>query len=137
MTDFILSGEDRQKIIDAQETTMAALERIEIDTKQLRKDLAEREAEIAKLRDYLHELACLGNGDIYGNSIGNCLAREALSTPPSTSYLEQWEKEKYGEPVAWIRFRSDGCYEGPIMDSQIEDVRKHSGVWKPLYARKD
>ncbi len=66
---------------------------------KLRADLAEREAEIAKLREYLHELACLGNGDIYGNSIGNCLAIEALATPQSTSYLEQWEKDCYGEPV--------------------------------------
>ena len=39
------------------------------------------------------------------------------------------------KPVAWIRFCSDGCYEGPIMDEQIEDVRKNSGAWTPLYAR--
>ena len=37
------------------------------------------------------------------------------------------------KPVAWIRFCSDGCYEGPIMDEQIEDVRKNSGAWTPLY----
>lgn len=39
------------------------------------------------------------------------------------------------KPVAWIRFCSDGCYEGPIMDEQIEDVRKKSGAWTPLYVR--
>ena len=39
------------------------------------------------------------------------------------------------KPVAWVRFCSDGCYEGPIMDEQIEDVRKNSGAWTPLYAR--
>jgi hypothetical protein len=39
------------------------------------------------------------------------------------------------KPVAWIRFRSDGCFEGPVMDEQIEDVRKNSGAWTPLYAR--
>ena len=39
------------------------------------------------------------------------------------------------KPVAWIRFCSDGCYEGPVMDEQIEDVRKNSGAWTPLYAR--
>lgn len=38
------------------------------------------------------------------------------------------------EPVAWVRFRSDGGYEGPIMDFAIEEVRKKSGVWTPLYA---
>lgn len=37
-------------------------------------------------------------------------------------------------PVAWIRFCSDGCYEGPIMDCAMEDVRKKSGAWTPLYA---
>ena len=38
------------------------------------------------------------------------------------------------KPVAWVRFCSDGCYEGPIMDEKIEDVRKKSGAWTPLYA---
>jgi len=38
-----------------------------------------------------------------------------------------------GGPVAWVRFCSDGAYEGPIMDSQMEDVRKKSGAWTPLY----
>ena len=34
-----------------------------------------------KLRKVLLRLACLGNGDQYGNSIGNCIAQEALSLP--------------------------------------------------------
>lgn len=33
----------------------------------------------AKMRKVLLRLACLGNGDQYGNSIGNCIAQEALS----------------------------------------------------------
>jgi hypothetical protein len=37
-------------------------------------------------------------------------------------------------PVLWIRWRSDGGYEGPIMDANIEEVRKRSGAWTPLYA---
>lgn len=37
------------------------------------------------------------------------------------------------EPVAWIRYCSDGTYEGPIANSAIDDVRKKSGVWTPLY----
>ena len=39
----------------------------------------EARAEIEKLRSALHRLACLGNGDRYGNSIGNDIAREALA----------------------------------------------------------
>ena len=33
------------------------------------------------MRKVLLRLACLGNGDQYGNSIGNCIAQEALSLP--------------------------------------------------------
>ena len=38
-----------------------------------------------KLRKVLLRLACLGNGDQYGNSIGNCIAQEALSLPDLAS----------------------------------------------------
>jgi hypothetical protein len=34
------------------------------------------------------------------------------------------------EVVAYIRFCSDGCYEGPLR--KIDDVRKRSGVWSEL-----
>lgn len=37
-----------------------------------------------------------------------------------------------GEPVAWVRFCSDGCYEGPIMNCSMEEIRKTSGAWTPL-----
>ena len=38
-------------------------------------------------------------------------------------------------PLAWIRLRSDGLYEGPIADcdSRIDDLRKASGAWTPLH----
>ena len=38
-----------------------------------------------KMRKVLLRLACLGNGDQYGNSIGNCIAQEALSLPDLAS----------------------------------------------------
>lgn len=38
------------------------------------------------------------------------------------------------QPVAWIRFCSNGAIEGPLLDSQIEDVRRKSGAWTPLIA---
>ena len=38
------------------------------------------------------------------------------------------------EPVAWIRY-CDGSYEGPIMHNLMEDVRKKSGAWTPLFER--
>lgn len=38
-------------------------------------------------------------------------------------------------PAAWVRFRSDGGFEGPIMDSdeRMCDTRRKSGAWPPLY----
>jgi hypothetical protein len=98
------------------------------------KDLAEREAEIATYRDVLHKLACLGNGKAYGNSFGNDIAREALSTPQSTSYLEQWEKERFGEPVGYFDQEYMG---GPVIFTQVNYSEKdREGVF-PLYARKE
>jgi len=38
-----------------------------------------------------------------------------------------------GKPVAWIRFTSTGGFEGPLHNCQIDDVRKASGAWTPLY----
>lgn len=35
-------------------------------------------------------------------------------------------------PVFWYRLRSDGGFEGPIHNSQIEEARKQSGAWIPL-----
>ena len=45
----------------------------------LREQLAALAEQNEKLRKVLLRLACLGNGDQYGNSIGNCIAQEALS----------------------------------------------------------
>ncbi|HEP6431533.1 TPA: Lar family restriction alleviation protein [Burkholderia cenocepacia] len=38
-------------------------------------------------------------------------------------------------PIAWVRFRSDGGFEGPIMDSdeRMCDTRRKSGAWSPLF----
>jgi hypothetical protein len=79
--------------------------------------LAEREAENLKLREVL---------GMFPNTLhpcpeSECLCsqceavrskREALSTPPSTSYLEMWEREKYGEPIVFcagvqVEFQED------------------------------
>lgn len=40
------------------------------------------------------------------------------------------------EPVAWVRFCSDGCYEGPLMNSNpaMDGARRTSGAWTPLFA---
>lgn len=38
------------------------------------------------------------------------------------------------QPLFWYRPRSDGGYEGPLHNGQIEDIRKASGAWVPLFA---
>ena len=60
-------------------------------------------------------------------------AQEIAAYELTVSNLRE-QLEARGVPVAWIRYCSDGSYEGPIMDSRMEDVRKNSGVWTPLYA---
>ena len=52
---------------------------------QLQKQLAALAEQNEKMRKVLLRLACLGNGDQYGNSIGNCIAQEALSLPDLAS----------------------------------------------------
>ena len=47
----------------------------------LHEQLAALAEQNEKMRKVLLRLACLGNGDQYGNSIGNCIAQEALSLP--------------------------------------------------------
>lgn len=52
-------------------------------------------AQAAELRRRLEQLACLGNGDRPGNSIGNTIAQEALRITPSqaTARLKALEEE--------------------------------------------
>ena len=70
----VLRASSRSKL-----ETIANLER------QANAVLTEERAALAeqneKMRKVLLRLACLGNGDQYGNSIGNCIAQEALSLP--------------------------------------------------------
>ena len=52
---------------------------------KMQEQLAALAEQNAKMRKVLLRLACLGNGDQYGNSIGNCIAQEALSLPDLAS----------------------------------------------------
>ena len=50
-------------------------------------------------------------------------ARAALAAQPVAGAVA---------PMFWYRPCSNGLYEGPLHDAQIEDVRKRSGAWVPL-----
>lgn len=62
-----------------------------------------------KLKDALFEkIACLGNGDIHGNSFGNDLGKEGLAIQPDDSALKAW----LGEPVASMEEALDAMVDG-------------------------
>jgi hypothetical protein len=92
----------------------------------------EREAEIAKLRGLLIRYRTETPAGHQPHMICH-VVDEALSTPPSVTYLEQWERERYGEPVAWrkeLEFE-DGTKEWKFMPINI------LANGEPIYARKD
>lgn len=60
------------------------------------------------------------------------LAERDTTIEAQAAEIEQLRKAQ-GDPLFWYRPRSDGLYEGPIHNAQIEKVRKESGGWKPLY----
>lgn len=62
------------------------------------KEITEQQAEAIRLKDAaLEKIACIGNGDSHGNSIGNCLAIDALAIQPSPEILQARD-----EPVAYL-----------------------------------
>ncbi len=61
-----------------------------------------------KMRKVLLRLACLGNGDQYGNSIGNCIAQEALSLPDLASPVLNRIRAEAMEEAAKIANEHEG-----------------------------
>ena len=70
------------------------------------------------------------------DALETCGATDGSINIDAATAIERWNRRPaaQAEPVAWIRYCSDGCYEEPIMDRQMEDCRKVSGSWTPLYA---
>jgi len=52
-------------------------------------EIAALKAELARARDALEKLARLGNGDSYGNSVGNEIAIKALRSPTAQTQPTQ------------------------------------------------
>jgi hypothetical protein len=93
----------------------------------LHKKLAEREAEIAVLREVLETVKA--NAPEPYCAITRAVdyqVQEALSTPQSSSYLEQWEKDRFVQ-VAHAVGVGDWTYT----------VSHTLHVGTPLYARKE
>ena len=67
---------DRDAMVDHRDRALTAMyQRVDVITQE--RD--EARAKVERLRKVLHRLACLGNGDQYGTSFGNDIAREALA----------------------------------------------------------
>ena len=74
----------------------------------LTEELAALAEQNAKMRKVLLRLACLGNGDQYGNSIGNCIAQEALSLPDLASPVLNRIRAEAMEEAAKIANEHEG-----------------------------
>jgi len=51
---------------------------------------------------------------------------------PIIAVIKQALAQPVQEPLFWYRPCSNGMYEGPIHNAQIEEVRQQSGAWVPL-----
>jgi hypothetical protein len=63
----------------------------------------------------------------------------ACGEDPKPSLAEMWNRRAAlpsdaGAPVAWVRYRSDGGFEGPIMDTDSRMCDTRRSFWTPLYA---
>jgi hypothetical protein len=70
------------------------------------------------------------------NEIERAVAEGQMNAAQVFTQMRQLVKasaQDGGEPVAWMRFTSTGGFEGPLHNCQIDDVRKASGAWTPLY----
>jgi hypothetical protein len=123
------------------------------ELEKLRADLAEREAEIAKLREALATVVrhdeyvmfqrcpdcdykCSGTCKDMPHSDYGKIAMKALSTPQPSSYLEQWEKEKYGEPRSYL-YKYHNCFGEVVWSNLVNQSGQTPLETVPLYARKD
>ena len=67
---------DRDAMVDHRDRALTAMYQC-VDVITQERD--EARAKVERLRKVLHRLACFGNGDQYGTSFGNDIAREALA----------------------------------------------------------
>jgi hypothetical protein len=70
--------------------------------------------------------------------VWNSVDREHLSATLPIAFARALESrvlaERKQEPVAWVRYRSDGGFEGPIMDSDSRMCDTRRSFWTPLFA---
>ena len=107
-------------------SAMTAIEQAEAENAALKEQCAQQ-AEAIRLKDAaLEKIACIGNGDTHGNSIGNCLAIDALAIQPSPEIL-QARDEKVAEACAKAVIAYNGQCDAHVLASQLicGEWRKH------------
>ena len=91
------------------------------DCKRYEETIAQQ-AEAIRLKDAaLEKIACIGNGDTHGNSIGNCLAIDALAIQPSPEIL-QARDERVAEAISTSMSTE--------LDSEFFIEKIESGEWR-------
>ena len=84
-----------------------------------------QQAEAIRLKDAaLEKIACIGNGDSHGNSIGNCLAIDALAIQPSPEILQARD-----ELVAEACAKAVIAYNGGQCDAHVLASQLICGEW--------
>ena len=97
----------------------------------LTEELAALAEQNEKLRKVLLRLACLGNGDQYGNSIGNCIAQEALSLPDLASpVLNRIRAEALNKAAKWFNDNVDNrtdTWQAQELRRMADELEKNNG----------
>lgn len=76
----------------------------------------------ARAQELVAQLDAVGAGGVEPLRKRECL-HQIVEPQPATAQ----------EPMFWVRLTDSGGYEGPLYRSSIDDVRKKSGAWTPLY----
>lgn len=72
-------GDDVRLAIDAIDALQARVKELDNANINMGKQIIDLTLQRDELLSVLHRLACLGNGDRYGNSDGNTIAQEAIA----------------------------------------------------------
>ena len=106
-------------------SAMTAIEQAEAENAALKEQCAQQ-AEAIRLKDAaLEKIACIGNGDSHGNSIGNCLAIDALAIQPSPEILQARD-----ELVAEACAKAVIAYNGGQCDAHVLASQLICGEWR-------
>lgn len=80
----------------------------------------------------LEKIACVGNGNSHGNSIGNCMAIEALALAPSTELLEQRDRKRDAKLLRLIAdYWRNNQLAYPNAHINVLADNRESGEWIP------